>query len=254
MEIIYSHAAVLEVGLVVEVQLARVAWPVGLTEQGELGMITIKRMHILESSALVASLAVLGEVAVTADAMAVRDVGQGRLAAMLPVTTGTGGRLRDQRVVGRTVVALDAGGVADGVKGGVAGQAIDINDRGEIVGAYQLNDYWTGEQRSFIWRNGVISDLLRLSAGSSSGAWGINNRGQVVGQAFGTVDGRTIAGAYLWTNGTIHLLGGLGGQDDRRRAPCAVRAATSRSGGPAREERKRTGGVYVTRQAPPGVC
>ena len=97
-------------------------------------------------------------------------------------------------------------------EGGVAGQAIDINDRGEIVGAYQLNDYWTGEQRSFIWRNGVISDLLPLSAGSSSGAWGINNRGQVVGQAFGTVDGRTIAGAYLWTNGTIHLLDGLGGQ------------------------------------------
>jgi probable HAF family extracellular repeat protein len=33
-----------------------------------------------------------------------------------------------------------------------------------------------------------------------------------VGQAFGTVDGDTIAGAYVWTNGTIRSLGSLGGQ------------------------------------------
>lgn len=96
--------------------------------------------------------------------------------------------------------------------GAVSGQALDTNDRGEIVGVYQLNDSWTGEQRSFIWRDGVISDLLPLPPGSFSAAWGINNRGEVVGQAFGTVDGRTIAGAYVWTNGTIRSLGSLGGQ------------------------------------------
>lgn len=96
--------------------------------------------------------------------------------------------------------------------GGVSGEALDINDRGEIVGVYQLNDPWIGEQRSFIWRDGVISDLLPLPLGSYSTARGINNRGEVVGQAFGTVDGRTIAGAYVWTNGTIRSLGSLGGE------------------------------------------
>lgn len=75
--------------------------------------------------------------------------------------------------------------------GGVSGEAFDINDRGGIVGGSRLNDPWIGEQRSFIWRNRVISDLLPLPRESHSVAWGINNRGQVVGQAFATVDGRT---------------------------------------------------------------
>lgn len=98
------------------------------------------------------------------------------------------------------------------------GQAADINDAGVIVGSVVLHDSWTGQQRAVMWRNGRVIDLFPASVGFSS-AVAINNRGQVIGQAFGTMmvqDGNVsrsieLAGAYIWDRGRITRLGGLGG-------------------------------------------
>jgi probable HAF family extracellular repeat protein len=111
-----------------------------------------------------------------------------------------------------TVVKLEA------LPNQVTGQAMDINDHGEIAGTVTLYDAWTGQQRAVVWRKGKAIDIFPPSVTWSS-ALAINNRGQVVGQAFGSmmVRERNISrsvelnGAYIWDRGKVTLLGTLGG-------------------------------------------
>jgi uncharacterized membrane protein len=72
-----------------------------------------------------------------------------------------------------------------------------INDRGQIVFAsFQSYLSADGFNRPVLWDNGTITDLGALADPSSGlgGAFGNNNRGQIVGFA---VD--VVGGAALWT-------------------------------------------------------
>jgi probable HAF family extracellular repeat protein len=81
--------------------------------------------------------------------------------------------------------------------GGVAeeGRALDVNARGQIVGWIQDR----GAARAILWQDGVATDLGTLG-GSMAIAYGINERGQVVGESTGE-DG--IPRAFLWSRGEM---------------------------------------------------
>jgi probable HAF family extracellular repeat protein len=92
-----------------------------------------------------------------------------------------------------------------------------INDAGHIVGTGAY-----GQRRAFVWQNGRVSDLgtWRLWGGDSQ-ARGINNVGQIVGNAvdfvFVPAEGEggdpaiiEVWRAFLWQTGTIGDLGMLG--------------------------------------------
>jgi len=75
--------------------------------------------------------------------------------------------------------------------GGGFSQALNVNDRGQIVG---LGGTASGEVHAILWDNGEPIDLGTLG-GAMSAAWGINDRGQVVGES------QTATGdfhAFLW--------------------------------------------------------
>jgi probable HAF family extracellular repeat protein len=80
--------------------------------------------------------------------------------------------------------------------------AVDMNDRGEIVG-------WSNDGSGVLWRDGVTVRLRGLG-GTGSMPWDINNRGQVVGQA-DTASGESHA--FLWDRGVMTDLGTLGGSE-----------------------------------------
>ena len=80
-----------------------------------------------------------------------------------------------------------------------------MNDKGQIVGWSQLAG--SSDDRAFIWEDGVMTDLGTLG-GASAIAWGINNRGQVVGTS--TLANGTPR-AFLWEKGTMIDLGVLSG-------------------------------------------
>ena len=69
----------------------------------------------------------------------------------------------------------------NGVMGGLAGlgesQASDINDSGQIVGRFSAAD----GPHAFLWENGVVVELTEASGEERSIALGINDLGQVVG-------------------------------------------------------------------------
>jgi len=81
-----------------------------------------------------------------------------------------------------------------GTFGGSNGQAIWVNDAGEIAGEADF----PGDQihDAFLWKNGVMTDLGNL--GLTSYAFGVNNRGQVVGHSH--LDEVTTH-AFLWEKG-----------------------------------------------------
>ena len=77
------------------------------------------------------------------------------------------------------------------------GSALGINDRGDVAG---YGGYPSGLSinRATLWRNGVPVDLGTLG-GANSQAFGVNNRGQVVGVA----ETPTRSQAFLWQHGTM---------------------------------------------------
>ena len=75
-----------------------------------------------------------------------------------------------------------------------------INDVGEVIGF----SFTKGDEvlHAFLWKRGVLTDLGTLEGDISSNAFGINNKGQVVGQSW-FFDGQevTASHAFLWENG-----------------------------------------------------
>ncbi len=81
-----------------------------------------------------------------------------------------------------------------------------INNSGQVAG---WSDITYGNQHAVEWNNGTITDLGSLG-GNFASANGINNAGQVVGEA----NTPTSSGIYydvLWNNGTVTKAGGAGG-------------------------------------------
>jgi probable HAF family extracellular repeat protein len=81
-----------------------------------------------------------------------------------------------------------------------------INNAGLVVGFANLPNSGTGfNPVGFIWsRTRGIRQLGPLAGDSNSWAWGVNSRGQVVGQSFGP-GGR----AFLYQDGVMYDLNGL---------------------------------------------
>jgi probable HAF family extracellular repeat protein len=73
---------------------------------------------------------------------------------------------------------------------GTSSDAVDVNDRGEIVG--DLTD--ENGNRAFRWRNGRITELPPLPGDTLSFAVAINNRGDVLGSSSGAAGSRPV----LW--------------------------------------------------------
>jgi len=87
----------------------------------------------------------------------------------------------------------------------VAGStAYAINDAGQVTGSFVTG----GQQRAFIYDNGVVTNLGTLPSGTGSYGFDINNKGQVVGAALNS-SGQFRA--VLWSNGSIVDLGTLSG-------------------------------------------
>ena len=89
--------------------------------------------------------------------------------------------------------------------GGRHARGFDINDVGQVVGSAE-NTF--GKMRAFRWMNGTMTGLGTLG-GNESFAFGINNRGHVVGQS--RLPGNTRSHAFLLKNGAKSDLGTLGG-------------------------------------------
>jgi CSLREA domain-containing protein len=84
--------------------------------------------------------------------------------------------------------------------------ASDINDLGEIVGTSASPIFSTfGNNRAFIWREGVIQDLNDLTDPDTEWlliyALAINNKGQIIGSGN--------LGLFLWDNGRVYRLNDL---------------------------------------------
>ena len=67
-----------------------------------------------------------------------------------------------------------------GTLGGLSGEAEDINDVGQVVGAASPA---TGSTHAFLWTEATGMTDLGTLGGSFSAAFAINNQGQVVGIA-----------------------------------------------------------------------
>jgi probable HAF family extracellular repeat protein len=103
-----------------------------------------------------------------------------------------------------------------GTLGGAQSAAFALNERAEVVGWAETA---AGERHAFLYREGRISDLGTLPGYHRSEAYGINDRGDVVGRADGGAlplrdgGGRVLrnveAGwqAVLWSGGAVRDLG-----------------------------------------------
>lgn len=85
------------------------------------------------------------------------------------------------------------------------GEAWAVNDAGQVVGYYQVEN-WNYPRRAFLWDNGVITDLHPLGDDSSH-AKDINNRGLIVG--FHKATSSSYGVAFLYDSGVMHDLSDL---------------------------------------------
>jgi len=80
-----------------------------------------------------------------------------------------------------------------------------INERGQVTGVFgTIGDLVA---HGFVWESGVVTDLGSLSQYQYTWAYGLNNRGQIVGQS-DTDEGSR---AFLWQDGVMTDLGVLDG-------------------------------------------
>jgi len=102
------------------------------------------------------------------------------------------------------------------ILGGNNATANDINNRGEIVGYAETNTPdptcpppQVLQSPPVIWKNGVIHELPTFSGDPDGGAFGINDKGQAVGESGNCT---TPLHAVLWgEDGQVKDLGNLGG-------------------------------------------
>jgi len=87
------------------------------------------------------------------------------------------------------------------------GEAIVINDRGQIVG--RSGDCTNPSFHALLWNNGEATDLGNFGGTINHTPSDLNNRGQVVGSS--DLLGDEISHAFLWENGSLIDLGTLPG-------------------------------------------
>lgn len=95
--------------------------------------------------------------------------------------------------------------------------ATDINNNSEVVGYISYSASGVGvAARSFLWRNGVMTDLGTLPGISQVIARSVNDAGQVVG----ILRGENASGQWMfrWENGVLTKLNELSDRDDDTQA------------------------------------
>jgi probable HAF family extracellular repeat protein len=86
-----------------------------------------------------------------------------------------------------------------------------LNDSAQVAGS-SFNA--AGELDAFLYSNGAMQDLGTLPGGSFSQAFGVNERGQVVGFGTTTISPDTLYEvAFRYSNGAMQILGTLGSYD-----------------------------------------
>ena len=93
-----------------------------------------------------------------------------------------------------------------GTLGGQESWATGINNWGQVVGVSETKN--RNEYRAFLWTHKKMKDLGILDGDFISGAWTINDRGQVVGFSLNSANERR---PVLWDHSGLHELETLGG-------------------------------------------
>lgn len=84
-----------------------------------------------------------------------------------------------------------------GTLGGTNATAEWLNDKGEVIGYSQTS----GDQglHAFLWKHGKLEDLGTIDGDNSSNAFGINLRGEIVGQSW-FFDGNELTASHAFVS------------------------------------------------------